>query len=507
MTTSETAVHLTVADREALGKRARDRAPLEAHAGWQPPVGRRDPVTLLEAQNATREPDLVPVRHGRMMASAFTFFRGSAAIMAADLATTPTAGLDAQLCGDAHLSNFGVYASPERQLLFDLNDFDETLPGPFEYDVKRLAASFAIAARNNGFAPSDVREACLTVTHAYRTAMAGFAQQDTLDIWYARLSEDDVRQGMESVRRTVVGSAKHSKDPKGRAKTEAQSQIKTESRAEIKNRIKREAALIRRGEAALEKARTRTSLQALAKLTEVVDGRVRIISQPPVLIPIRELGNYYGLDPVEAEDAVREIFERYRQTVSQTRRQLLDHYRIVDVARKVVGVGSVGTRAFVALLEGRDARDPLFLQVKEATRSVLEAHLPRSAFANMGERVVQGQKLLQSASDIFLGWSGGIEADRSYYWRQLRDMKGSADVESMVPPGLNYYAQICGWTLARAHARSGDPIAIAAYLGSKRRFDKSIAEFAEQYADQNERDYQAFLTAISSGRIEARQGV
>ena len=505
MTTSQASVHLTVTDRDALGKQARDRAPLEAHAGWQPPPGRPDPVALLEAQNATREPDLVPVRHGRMMASAFTFFRGSAAIMAADLATTPTAGLDAQLCGDAHLSNFGVYASPERQLLFDLNDFDETLPGPFEFDVKRLAASFAIAGRNNGFASSDVREACLTVTHAYRTAMAGFAQQDTLDIWYARLSEHDVRQGMENVRRTVVESGRHPKDPKGRdkAKTHARPQIRTGSRAEIK----KEAALIRRGEAALEKARTRTNLQALAKLTEVVDGRVRIVSQPPVLIPMRELGSYYGLDAAEGEAAVRELFERYRGTVSQTRRQLLDRYRIVDVARKVVGVGSVGTRAFVALLEGRDARDPLFLQVKEATRSVLEAHLPRSAFANMGERVVQGQKLLQSASDIFLGWSGGIEADRYYYWRQLRDMKGSADVESMVPPGLNYYAQICGWTLARAHARSGDPIAIAAYLGGKRRFDKSIAEFAEQYADQNELDYQAFLTAIRSGRIEARSGV
>ncbi len=389
MTTSQASVHLTVTDRDALGKQARDRAPLEAHAGWQPPPGRPDPVALLEAQNATREPDLVPVRHGRMMASAFTFFRGSAAIMAADLATTPTAGLDAQLCGDAHLSNFGVYASPERQLLFDLNDFDETLPGPFEFDVKRLAASFAIAGRHNGFASSDVREACLTVTHAYRTAMAGFAQQDTLDIWYARLSEHDVRQGMEDVRRTVVESGRHPKDPKGRdkAKTHARTQIRTGSRAEIK----KEAALIRRGEAALEKARTRTNLQALAKLTEVVDGRLRIVSQPPVLIPMRELEKLLrpgcGGGGGGGAGALRAL-----QTDGQpAAASLLDRYRIVDVARKVVGVGSVGTRAFVALLEGRDARDPLFLQVKEATRSVLEAHLPRSAFANMGERVVQGQ--------------------------------------------------------------------------------------------------------------------
>jgi uncharacterized protein (DUF2252 family) len=499
MTMSETAAHLTVADREALGREARDRAPLEAHSGWQPPLDRPDPVALLEAQNATRDPDLVPVRHGRMMASAFTFYRGSAAIMASDLAHTPSAGLDAQLCGDAHLSNFGVYASPERQLLFDLNDFDETLPGPFEYDVKRLAASFAIAARNNRFEPADVRQAVLTVADSYRAAMAQFAQLDTLDVWYARMSEQDVRDGMERVRRTVVASAKDVKGSAAKAKAETKSQLKTE--------LKQESTSIKRGEALLEKARTRTNLQALAKLTEVVDGRQRIVSQPPVLIPMRELGQYYDLDAAEMEHVVRELFDRYRRTISETRRQLLDRYRIVDVARKVVGVGSVGTRAFVALLEGRDERDPLFLQVKEATRSVLEAHLPASAYANMGERVVQGQQQLQSASDIFLGWSGGIQADRFYYWRQLRDMKGSADVEAMVPPGMNYYAQICGWTLARAHARSGDPIAIAAYLGTKRRFDKAVAEFAEQYADQNQRDYDAFLEAISSGRIEARQGV
>ncbi|WP_425953720.1 DUF2252 domain-containing protein [Xylanimonas sp. McL0601] len=488
MTTADAAVHASVADRRALGKDARERAPLEAHAGWLPPSGRFDPVAVLKAQNTTREPDLVPVRHGRMMASAFTFYRGSAAIMAADLAATPTAGLEVQLCGDAHLSNFGVFASPERQLLFDLNDFDETLPGPFELDVKRLAASFAIAARNNQFPPSDVTQICLAVGEAYRLAMADFAQMDTLDVWYSRMSDDDVRAGMESARRDFE---KEARGTKGTAATDGRSP----------------GVLVKRGEAALKKARSRTNLQALSKLTEVVDGRQRIVSQPPVLIPKRELESYYGLDAAEIDDAVHQAFEDYTSTLSDTRRHLLSRYRIVDVARKVVGVGSVGTRGYVALLEGRDARDPLFLQTKEATRSVLEAHLAPSRYENPGERVVQGQQMLQAASDIFLGWSAGLEAGRYYYWRQLRDMKGSADVESMVPAGVTYYAKICGWTLARAHARSGDPVAIAAYLGSKRRFDKALAEFAEQYADQNDRDYQAFLEAIGSGRIEARQGV
>ncbi|WP_028785478.1 DUF2252 domain-containing protein [Terracoccus sp. 273MFTsu3.1] len=488
MTVSVTPPHLSAAERQALGRRARDRAPLEAQAGWHPPPGRPDPVSLLEAQNATRDPDLVPVRHGRMMASAFTFYRGSAAIMAADLATRRTAGLDVQLCGDAHLSNFGVYASPERQLLFDLNDFDETLPGPFEFDVWRLAASFVIAARHNQFEPSDVREICRTVGRSYREAMTEFAQQDTLDVWYARLSEAELRHAMKRARRSFVAL---DKDTKGHERPSA----------------KHEGPSIKAGEAFLRKAHRRTNLQALAKLTEVVDGKQRIVSQPPVLIPRRELEKYYELDAADIEDVITQFFARYKVTLSDSRRRLLDRYTIVDVARKVVGVGSVGTRAFVALLEGRDEKDPLFLQVKEATRSVLEAHLPRSAYADSGQRVVEGQHLLQSASDIFLGWSAGIETDRYYYWRQLRDMKGAAVVEAMIPAGMTFYAQICGWTLARAHARTGDPIAIAAYLGSKRRFDKAVAEFAERYAVQNDHDYEAFLDAISSGRIDAREGV
>jgi uncharacterized protein (DUF2252 family) len=492
MSVSAPPQHLTVADRQARGAEARSRTPLDAHVGWRASAGRADPVALLEAQNTTREPDLVPVRHGRMMVSAFTFYRGSAAIMAADLAATPTAGLDVQLCGDAHLSNFGVFASPERDLLFDLNDFDETLPGPFEYDVKRLAASFTIAGRNNAFDPADVRKATCEVGRAYRTAMAGFAELGTLDIWYARMSEADIRAGIEHLRSKIA--AKEVMDVKrgkgGRAAT-----------------MKKEDVQIRRSEAVLRKARSRTNLQALSKLTEVVDGRQRIVSQPPVLVPLRELEHGAGYDALDLEEVVRQVFGRYRRTLSDTRRLLLDDYVIVDVARKVVGVGSVGTRAFVVLLEGRDERDPLFLQVKEATRSVLEAHLPPSRYDNCGERVVQGQQLMQSASDIFLGWSAGVQTDRYYYWRQLRDMKGSADVESMIPKGLTFYAGICGWTLARAHARSGDPIAIATYLGSDRTFDTAIADFADQYADQNELDYQAFRAAVSAGRIEARTGI
>jgi uncharacterized protein (DUF2252 family) len=318
--------------------------------------------------------------------------------------------------------------------------------------------------------------------------MTGFSKVGTLDVWYARTSEADLTAQLADMRRAISGRGKAS-GPAGLTDTKAGKRA------------------VRRGAAAIRKARTRTNLDALAKLTEVVDGRQRIVSQPPVLIPLRELDRYYDVDAADLRDVVLQFFEDYRQTLSETRRLLLDRFRVVDVARKVVGVGSVGTRAFVALLEGRDERDPLFLQVKEATRSVLEQHLPKSRYENCGERVVQGQQLMQSASDIFLGWSEGIETDRYYYWRQLRDMKGSATVEAMTPAGLTWYAGLCGWTLARAHARSGDPVAIAAYLGSKRRFDKAVADFAEQYADQNERDYAAFLEAIGSGRIEARPGV
>jgi uncharacterized protein (DUF2252 family) len=325
--------------------------------------------------------------------------------------------------------------------------------------------------------------------------MAGFASLGTLDIWYAKMSEDDVRTGIEHIRRSLA--AKEAKEAKrGRPAKTGKPAV-----------LKKEAVALQRSEEALRRAHNRTNLQALSKLTEVVDGKQRIISQPPVLIPLRELALSAEFDALDLQDVVRQIYGRYRDTLSDTRRRLLDEHTIVDVARKVVGVGSVGTRAFVVLLQGRDERDPLFLQVKEATRSVLEAHLPKSRYDNCGERVVQGQQLMQSASDIFLGWSAGVQTDRYYYWRQLRDMKGSADVEAMIPKGLIFYAQICGWTLARAHARSGDAVAMAACLGDDRAFDKAFADFAERYADQNELDYQAFRDSIASGRIEARPGV
>jgi uncharacterized protein (DUF2252 family) len=471
--------HPSVDERRARGKEARNRTPPTSHAGWMPASDRPDPVGLLEAQNRTREPDLVPVRHGRMLVSPFTFYRGTAKIMATDLASTPTAGLQVQLCGDAHLSNFGVFASPERRLLFDLNDFDETLPGPFEYDVKRLAASFTIAARNNGFTKADARAVTTAAVTAYREAMAGFAQMGTLDIWYAHLDEDELLQGIRSAAATSTANKKGAK--KG-------------------------AKVARRAEKAVAKAHTRHSLQALSKLGELVDGQYRIVSQPPIVVPARELEATYGLSGEEMERVIREQFRAYRATLRDDQRQLLERFQFVDMARKVVGVGSVGTRAFIVLLQGRDQQDPLFLQVKEATASVLEDHLPKSRYRQHGERVVYGQRMMQAASDIFLGWTKGADVNRHYYWRQLRDMKGSAEVEAMVPLGLRFYAGICGWTLARAHARSGDPVAIAEYLGEGDQFDRSIADFAKRYVDQNERDYQAFAEAVRSGRLEALEG-
>jgi uncharacterized protein (DUF2252 family) len=464
---------------------ARDRAPLSSHSGWAPAADRPDPVGLLEEQNATREPDLVPVRHGRMLVSPFTFYRGAAKIMAADLAATPTAGLQVQLCGDAHLSNFGAFASPERRLLFDLNDFDETLPGPFEYDVKRMAASFTIAGRNNGFTKADTKAATLASVAAYREAMASFAQMGTMGIWYAHLDEDQVMAGI----RTAAEAAKTGKGKK--AKQNAKAAMRAEKTAQR----------------SVAKARTRDSLQALSKLAELVDGRYRIISQPPIVVPMRDLEATYGFNQDEIERAVHEQFRAYRATLRDDQRKLLERFQLVDVARKVVGVGSVGTRAFIALLQGRDQQDPLFLQVKEATRSVLEDHLPKSRYKQHGERVVYGQRMLQAASDIFLGWTRGVDTTRYFYWRQLRDMKGSADVEAMAPVGLGFYGDLCGWTLARAHARSGDPIAIAEYLGEGDEFDRSITDFSKRYADQNEQDYQTFAKAVGSGRLQAVEGV
>ncbi len=467
--------HESVDERRARGRATREVVAPSGHGGWVPSAGRPDPVGLLEEQNLTRDPDLVPVRHGRMMVSPFTFYRGAAKIMAADLRDTPRAGLNVQLCGDAHLSNFGAFASPERTLLFDLNDFDETLPGPFEYDVKRMAASFTIAARNNGFDQAVARAVTVESVAAYRTAMAGFAEMGTLEVWYSRITEQDV---MGAIAQMVEAT-----------KTKAD------------RRLAKNAA------ATVQKAHTHDSVQALSKLAERVDGQYRIVSQPPIVVPARDLEAAFDVSPEEILRVVHDQLRAYRATLQDDRRQLLERFEVVDVARKVVGVGSVGTRAFIVLLRGRDQDDPLFLQLKEATTSVLEDHLPKSRYRHPGERVVHGQRLMQAASDIFLGWTKGVEANRFLYWRQLRDMKGSVVVENMVPRALGFYAGVCGQTLARAHARSGDPIAIAAYLGKKDRFEQSIADFSQRYADQNERDYQAFTKAIRAGRLEAIEGV
>ena len=473
--------HPSVDQRRARGQEARNRSPLSKHGRWAAVAERPDPVRLLEEQDAAREPDLVPVRYGRMLVSPFTFYRGAAKLMAADLDGTPTAGLNVQLCGDAHLSNFGLFASPERRLLFDLNDFDETLPGPFEYDVKRLAASLTVAARNNGFTKADTRAVTRASVIAYRKAMARFATRGTMDIWYAHLAEDKVSQVLQD------------------AAAEAQ---KTKKGAKAAKRVGR----IARKEAA--KARTRDSLQALSKLAEQVSGEYRIVSRPPLIIPARDLEATYGIPRDDMERLLREQFRAYRATLRDDHRHLLEQFQPVDMARKVVGVGSVGTLAYIVLLQGRDQDDPLFLQLKEATASVLEDHLPASRYRHHGQRVVCGQRMMQAASDIYLGWTETkIPDTHHFYWRQLRDMKVSADVEAMTTVALNDYAHTCGWTLARAHARSGDPIAIATYLGSSDQFDRSITDFSERYSDQNEQDYQAFANAIQSGHLQALEGV
>ncbi len=507
--------HASVADRQAMGVDARQRTPLTGLAGWVPAADRPDPVALLEDQNTTREPDLVPVRHGRMMVSPFTFYRGAAKIMATDLASTPTAGLTSQLCGDAHLSNFGVFASPERRLLFDLNDFDETLPGPFEYDVKRMAASFTIAARNNGLSQAEGRTVTTAAVRAYREAMGQFARMGVMDLWYARLSEDDLRAAVSNIatesKGAKAGKPGKAKDGRAKAGRKTGKAAKTAKVAKPDQQHDRASGsgqwAVKQAEKNLAKARTRDSLQALSKLGERVDGHYRIVSQPPIVVPLRDLGEQYALAPEFVQDMLHSQFRDYRSTLQDDRRYLLERFEIIDMARKVVGVGSVGTRAFIVLLQGRDDQDPLFLQVKEATRSVLEDHLPKSRYRNPGERVVRGQRMMQASSDIYLGWTKGVQANRYLYWRQLRDMKGSALVDTMSAVVMENYASMCGWTLARAHARSGDPVAMASYLGDGDEFDKSITDFSQRYADQNEIDYQAFVAAVRSGRIPAVEGV
>ena len=465
----------TPEERVAAGKAARKETPLEAHADFTPAES-RDPVGLLLSQAKTRVPDLVPIRHGRMLVSPFTFYRGAALVMAADLESTPTSGLRTQLCGDAHLSNFGAYASPERRLVFDINDFDETLPGSFEWDIKRLAASFVIAGRNNGFTKKQYRKATLAAVETYRTAMRDFAAQPILTVWYQHL---EIEQAIAEYKATLT--AGKSKERKARFKAT---------------------------EAALAKAHTRDSLQAIEKLTAVVDGKRQIIKTPPLVVPLEDM---IDIDPDEARRRLAALLASYRKTLQSDRRILLDHFTLTDVAHKVVGVGSVGTRAWILLLESGVEAGGILLQAKEAGQSALAGYAGKSEYSHQGERVVAGQHLMQASSDIFLGWlrarqtTGGRYTD--YYMRQLRDWKMSAVIEEMVPEGMQVYAQLCGWTLARAHARAGDRIAIAAYLGNSDKFDNAIADFAETYADQNERDYAALAGAVAAGKVEAQSGV
>jgi uncharacterized protein (DUF2252 family) len=462
-------VHLTLEERAARGKAARAEVPRKIHGEWAPPSQRPDPVDVLEKQAKTRVPELVPIRYGRMLVSPFAFYRGGAALMAGDLAEGPRSGLNVQLCGDAHLSNFGVYAAPDRRLIFSVNDFDETLPGPFEWDVKRLVASFAVAGRYRGFRGKERGRIVAAVAQSYREAMHQFASMRNLDLWYVRADLEELAHEF----------------------------------AAIATRRQR-----KRMEKNVAHARAKTSLKALDKLTELVDGERRIVSDPPLIVPIREL-----VEPEQAADVgerFRDVIRAYRRTLALDRRRLLERFRFVDAARKVVGVGSVGTRAWIVLMLGRDNDDPLFLQAKEAQPSVLEPHLGKSDFASHGHRVVEGQRLMQAASDIMLGWltTDGIDGvKRDFYVRQLWDSKGAARLDELEPSAFEAYGRVCGWTLAKAHARSGDAVAIASYLGASRVFDRALATFAEAYADQNERDYEALEAAAASGRVTAETEV
>jgi uncharacterized protein (DUF2252 family) len=470
LSTLSPAEHPSPAERAARGKAARAEVPRSAHAAWERAPDRPDPVDLLEEQARTRVPGLVPIRYGRMLLSPLAFFRGAAYVMASDLAQTRQTALRVQLAGDAHLSNFGIYAAPDRRLVFSLNDFDETLPGPFEWDVKRLVASFAVAGRERGFGRARRRSVNLAAVRSYREAMRDFAQMRTLDVWYARLEVDEIaRRWGNEVR----------------------------------------AKRLRQIERSIAKGRAKDHLRAFAKLTEVVDGERRIVSDPPLIVPLEDLipaGEHERM-----AEALQNVFRSYRRTVVVDRRQLLERFRYVHIARKVVGVGSVGVQAWILLLLGRDDEDPLFLQLKEAQASVLEPFLGRSQFANHGQRVVEGQRLTQTARDVLLGWTRAPDPDgsleRDYYVRQLWDGKARVNIEAMDADTMAVYAAICGWTLAHAHARSGDPGALAGYLGRGDAFDRALASFAEVYADQNERDYATLESAAATGRIPVESGL
>ncbi|WP_407285396.1 DUF2252 domain-containing protein [Streptomyces sp. BP-8] len=468
MTATEPSIPPTPQERAALGKAARARMPRSGHAGFDPAPHRPDPVEQLERQSAQRVAELVPLRYGRMLESPFRFYRGAAAVMASDLGASPHTGITVQLCGDAHPLNFGLFASPERHLLFDINDFDETLPGPWEWDVKRLAAGFEVAGRNNDFTAKERGAVVRGTVRAYREAMRRFARMRNLEVWYTQADADQLRELLS-----------------GRLDREAREKV----------------------DRTLAKARTRNSLQASAKLTRIVDGARRIASDPPLLVPLGDL--LPRAERAELERRLRTLIDGYRRSLQPDRRHLLDQFQLADIARKVVGVGSVGTRCWILLMLGRDDEDPLLLQAKEAGESVLAPYAGASAYDNQGERVVCGQRLMQAASDIFLGWERALGIDgrrRDFYVRQLRDWKGAPQPESMVPEGMKLLGDLCGAALARAHARTGDRIAIASYLGQSDAFDRALADFAEAYADQNERDHQALAEAVRTGRVTARSG-
>ncbi|WP_055701226.1 MULTISPECIES: DUF2252 domain-containing protein [Streptomyces] len=463
--TETTSRHLTPQERAARGRGARTKVPRSGHGDFAPALDRPDPVDVIERQSASRLQELVPIRYGRMLESPFRFYRGAAAIMAGDLAGTPSSGIRAQLCGDAHMLNFRLLASPERRLMFDVNDFDETLPGPWEWDVKRLAASLVIAGRGNGFGRAERARVVRGTVRSYRGAMHDFAGMRTLDVWYSRIDAEDLFATMSA---------------------------------------RLDAVARRRMSRALKKARTRDHLQALEKLAGVVDGALRITPDPPLIVPLDTL--MPGVEREQLEGQLRDLIERYARTLPGDRRALLAQYRVVDMARKVVGVGSVGTRCWIVLMLGRDDDDPLLLQAKEAQQSVLAPFAGESGHANQGERVVAGQRLMQATSDMFLGWErveGLDDRQRDFYVRQLHDWKAIPQADVMTPDVMRLFGRVCGATLARAHARSGDRIAIAAYLGRSDAFDRAVARFAEAYADQNERDHGALAAAVKDGRVTA----
>ncbi len=465
---------LSVPDRIARGKAARQAAPRSSHGPWEPAPDRPDPITLLEDQARDRVADLVPIRYGRMLVSPGTFFRGAALLMASDLSQTPDTGVEVQLCGDAHLSNFGLFASPERQLMFDINDFDETLPGPWEWDIKRLAASFEVAGRDSGFAPDDRRAIVLAAVSEYRLRMREAAGMRTLDAWYSHLSVDQVT-GL--LRAEVKGNRLGKKEAKGAAQD-------------------------------IAKARTRDSVRVFAKRVGEVEGELRIVADPPLIVPVEDLQESDG-SRRQTEQAMGRLIRSYRRTLAREHHPI-EEFRYVHMARKVVGVGSVGTRCWIVLMMGRDESDPLFLQAKEAPPSVLERFVGPSQYRHQGQRVVAGQHLMQAATDIFLGWQRVTDSEgttRDYYIRQFQDWKGSVQVDSLKVPGATLYARFCATALARAHARWGDRIAIATYLGAGAAFDRALADFASRYADQNERDYEALAAAVKSGRLPAETGI